>query len=147
MWSTWYGFYDRIVGGVSNWGLCEDFDQGVKCREIYIPSSVVSMQVVHFALGLFCVLLTVGPEFVDQSFFCYTIVCHYVSPWWSDVLDCAFEVGDDRSLQKCEVRYDTLREILCEVILVGFVFVLFSFCGFIEKYLLSLALLLVLRCF
>jgi hypothetical protein len=84
---------------------------------------------------------------VDQSFLCYTIVCHYVSPWWSDVLDCALEVGDDRSLQECKVCYDFLREILCEVILVGFVFVLFSFCGFVEKYLLSLALHLVLCCF
>ena len=51
--SAWYGFHDGVVGGVSNWCLCEDFDQGVKCREVYIPSSVVSVQVVvQFAPGL-----------------------------------------------------------------------------------------------
>jgi hypothetical protein len=46
----------------------EDFDQGVECREVHVPSSMVSVQVVQFAPGLFCVLLGVGPEFVEESF-------------------------------------------------------------------------------
>ena len=54
-----------IVGGVSDWGLCEDFDQRVKRREVYVPSSMVSMQVVQFTPSLFCVLLRVGLEFVE----------------------------------------------------------------------------------
>ena len=61
---------------------------------------------------------------------------------------CAFEVGDDRSLQECEVVCDILQKIFCEVILVGFVvFVFISFSGFVERFLLSLALHLVLCCF
>jgi hypothetical protein len=111
------------------------------------PTSMVSVQVVQFAPGLFCVLLGVAPEFVEESFLHYAIVYHYISCWWGDVLNCAFEVGDDGSLQKCKVGCDTLREVLCEVVLVGFVLVLFSFSCFVEKFLLSLALLFVLRCF
>ena len=128
--------------------MCEDFDQGVEYRETYVPSSVVSVQVVQFASSLFGVHLGVGSEFVEElSFLYHAIVCHYVSCWWDDVLDCTFEVGDDGSLQKCEVGCDTLREVLCEVVLVGFVFVLFSFSSFVEEFLLSLALLFILCCF
>ena len=83
MQSAWNGFHDGVVGGVSDWCLCEDLDQGVECREVCIPSSVVSVQVVQFAPGLFCVLLRVGSEFVEESFLHYAIVCH-------DVLDCSF---------------------------------------------------------
>ena len=144
--SAWYGLHDRVVGGVSDWCLCENFDQGVKCREVYVPASVISVQVVQFASGLFCVLLGVGSEFVKESFLHHAIVCHYIGCWWDDVLDCAFEVSNDGSLQKCEVCCDSLGEILCEVVLVGFVFVLFPFPGFVEEFLLSLALLFVLCC-
>ncbi len=79
--SARYGFHDGVVGGVSDWCLCQDLDQGVECREVYIPSSVVSVQVVQFAPGLFCVLLRVWPEFVEESFLHYAIVCHYVGGW------------------------------------------------------------------
>ena len=107
--SAWYGFHDGVVGSVSDWCLCKDFDQGVKCREVYIPSFVVSVQVVQFAPNLFCVLLRVEPVFFEESFLNYAIVCHYNSCWFSDVLDCTFEIGYDGSLQKCEVGCDTLR--------------------------------------
>ena len=93
MGSALHGCHDGVVGGVSDWYLCKDFDQGVECREVHIPSSVVSVQIVQFAPGLFCILLRVGSEFVEESFLHYAIVCHYISCWWSDVLDCAFEVG------------------------------------------------------
>jgi hypothetical protein len=108
---------------------------------------MVPVQVVQFAPGLFCILLRVWPEFIEESFLHCAIVCHYVGGWWRDVLDRSFKVGDDGSLQKREMGCDALREVLCEVVLVGFVLVLFSLSGFVEKFLLSLALLLVLCCF
>ena len=49
-----------------------------------------------------------------------------------------------RNAKGCD---DALRENLCEVVLAGFVFILFSLSGFVKKFLLSLALVLVLCCF
>jgi hypothetical protein len=82
--SARYGFHDGVVGGVSDWCFCEDLDQGVECREVYVPSSVVSVQVVQFAPGLFFILLRVWPDSLRDS---------VPLRWglvWRDVLDCSF---------------------------------------------------------
>ena len=90
MWSAWYGFHDGIVGGVSDWGLCEDFDQRVKSREVYVPSSVVSMK--ERLLNKFEPNSQKDAEETRRKLdnLHYTVVCHYDGRWWSDVLDCAF---------------------------------------------------------